>query len=235
LEVLRPASLADAASLVRQRPDALPVAGGTIVVPLLNKGRITPPALIDLRRLEELRGWSDDGATVRLGAALTYSELVTPPLARRCPALAQAAAEVGSLQIRNRGTLGGCLGSGGGDVVAALLVERAEAELAGGRRAPLEQLLRERPRELIAAVHVRPIDRERFTKVGRRNAVSPTVVSAAFAVDEAELRGAATGPGIEPVLVAGAADFVADALAARASTSYARAVLRVLTARALTS
>jgi CO/xanthine dehydrogenase FAD-binding subunit len=235
MEVLRPASLADAAALVRERSDALPVAGGTVVAALLNKGRIAPAALIDLSRLEDLRGWSDDGESIRLGAALTYADLGSPSLARRCPALALAAAAVGSVQIRNRGTLGGCLGAGGGDAVAALLVERAEVELPFERRVPLEQVLRERPQELVVALHVRPVERERFTKLGRRNAFSPTLLSAAFAVEGAEVRAAATGPGVEPTLVSGGADTIADELAACASTAYARHALHVLTARALAS
>jgi CO/xanthine dehydrogenase FAD-binding subunit len=235
LEVLRPASLADAASLVRDRPDALPVAGGTIVAVLLNKRRIKPSALIDLGRLEELRGWSDDGERVRIGAGLTYSELLALPLTRRRSALVLAAAGVGSPQIRNRGTLGGCLGAGGGDPVPALLVERAEVELTGGRRTPLGDLLRERPRELIVAVHVRPVERESFAKIGHRNAFSPTLISAAFSVEDGEARAAATGTGIETRLVAEPADSLPEALAACATTPYARHVLRVLAERALES
>jgi len=235
MEVLRPASLADAAALVRERDDALPVAGGTVVAPLLNKGRIAPGALIDLGGLEELRGWSDDGDSIRLGAALTYADLGNASLARRCPALALAAAAVGSPQIRNRGTLGGCVGAGGGDAVPALLVERAEVEFSFEWRVPLEEVLRERPQELVVALHVRPVERESFTKLGRRNAFSPTLLSAAFAVDGAEVRAAAAGPGIESTLITGDPDEISNQLSACASTPYARHALRVLTARALAS
>jgi CO/xanthine dehydrogenase FAD-binding subunit len=96
-------------------------------------------------------------------------------------------------------------------------------------------VLRVRPQELVVALHVRPVERETFTKLGRRNAFSPTLLSAAFAVDGAEVRAAATGPGVEATLVSGAADEVPDDLAACASTAYARHALRVLTARALAS
>jgi CO/xanthine dehydrogenase FAD-binding subunit len=229
MEVLRPGSLDEAVSLRRQRPDAVPIAGGTVVTALLNRGRLAPPALLDLSAIAELHGWSDDGDSVRLGAALTYAELLESVLAQRCPALAQAAAAVGSPQIRNRGTLGGCLGSGGGDVIPALLVERAEVELADGARVPLEAFL-EDDADLVVAVHVRPVARESFTKVGRRHAFSPTLVSAAFGVDGSEVRAAATGPGVETRLVADVAGLVECG-----RDAYSRHVLGVLARRALES
>jgi CO/xanthine dehydrogenase FAD-binding subunit len=229
MEVLRPDSLDEAVSLRRRRPDAVPIAGGTVVTVLLNRGRLSPPALLDLGSIEELRGWSDDGDSVRLGAALTYAELLEPTLARRCPALAQAAAVVGSPQIRNRGTLGGCLGSGGGDVIPALLVERAEVEVAGGARVPLEVFLRDGS-DLVVAVHVHPVERESFTKVGRRNAFSPTLVSAAFAVDGSDVRAAATGRAVQTRLVADRAGLVDCG-----RDAYSRHVLGVLARRALES
>jgi CO/xanthine dehydrogenase FAD-binding subunit len=228
VELLRPGSLDEALALRRRHPDAVVVAGGTIVAALLNRGRLAPPALLDLSRLDELRGWSDgrDGS-LRLGAALTYAQVLASDVARRCPALAQAAAVVGSPQIRNRGTLGGAIGSGGGDIVPALLVERADVELADGARVPLGEFLAGE-RDLVAAVHVRPVSRERFTKIGRRNAFSPTLVSAAFAFDDGEVRAAATGDDVETRLVTGE-------LAECGRTPYARHVLGVLARRAAAS
>ena len=68
---------------------------------------------------------------MRLGAALTYAEAMGAPLARLLPALAEASRTVGSPQIRNRGTIGGNLGtaSPAGDALPPLLVEGAEVEL----------------------------------------------------------------------------------------------------------
>ena len=100
----------------------------------LNFGHSRPPALVNLAELEELRGWSQDG---------THPARRRPHVrggddraARRIlPALAEASRTVGSPQIRNRGTIGGNLGtaSPAGDALPPLLVEGAEAELASVR------------------------------------------------------------------------------------------------------
>ena len=81
---------------------------------------------------------------MRLGAGLTYTELMEEPLASLLPALVEASRTVGSPQIRNRGTLGGNLGtaSPAGDSLPPLLVEEAEVELRPtGRRVPVREFL----------------------------------------------------------------------------------------------
>src|SRR6188472_1125606 len=104
----------------------------------LNFDRARPPALLNLNEVTELRGWSRENGTLRLGAGLTYAEAMRPPLAELLPALAEASRTVGGPQIRNRGTVGGNLGtaSPAGDALPPLLVEDAEVELASvhGRR-----------------------------------------------------------------------------------------------------
>ena len=108
----------------------------------LNAERERPGALIDLGRVEELRGWRYEGDELVLGAALTYTEATAGEVASALPALAAASRTVGSPQIRNRGTIGGNLGtaSPAGDSLPPLLIEDARVELAstrGGRRLPL--------------------------------------------------------------------------------------------------
>ena len=97
----------------------------------LNFDRSRPAALINLNEVAELRGWSHENGTLRLGAGLTYAEAMAEPLAEPLPALAEASRTVGSPQIRNRGTIGGNLGtaSPAGDALPPLLVERAESSL----------------------------------------------------------------------------------------------------------
>ena len=101
----------------------------------LNFDRARPESLLNLNEVAELRGWSRENGTLRLGAGLTYAEAMSGALAEALPALAEASRTVGSPQIRNRGTIGGNLGtaSPAGDALPPLLVERARVELASAR------------------------------------------------------------------------------------------------------
>jgi CO/xanthine dehydrogenase FAD-binding subunit len=132
VEVLTPGSLAEALRL-RAETAARPIQGGTDVMVELNFDRARPAALLTLNEVAELRGWARDDGAVRLGAGLTYTEAMQGELAELFPALAEASRTVGSPQIRNRGTIGGNLGtsSPAGDALPPLLVDGAEVELAG--------------------------------------------------------------------------------------------------------
>src|SRR5512132_2056219 len=110
----------------------------------LNFDRARPPALLNLNEVAELRGWSRENGTLRLGSGLTYTEAME--LREPLQALAEASRTVGGPQIRNRGTIGGNLGtsSPAGDALPPLLVYDAEVELAstrGERSVPLPALL----------------------------------------------------------------------------------------------
>jgi CO/xanthine dehydrogenase FAD-binding subunit len=258
MEVLTPRSLEEALALKAEHPQALPIQGGTDVLVELNFDRIRPDALLNLNEVEELRGWSRENGTVRLGAGLTYTEAMTSPLAEELPALAEASRTVGSPQIRNRGTIGGNLGtaSPAGDAVPPLLVEGAEVELAsvgGTRRLPLGEFVTGVKRnaladgELIVAVLVRPSGaRQTFMKIGPRNAMVIAVCSLALAADRerGELRAAFGSASPVPRLVTAPLEHTesfADAVAAatspiddvRGTAAYRRHALRVLTRRAL--
>src|SRR5437870_1040241 len=167
VDVLAPRSLDEALQLKAARPGALPIQGGTDVMVELNFDRRRPEALLNLNEVGELGGWSRDNGSVRLGAGLTYAEAMQRPLADLLPALAEASRTVGSPQIRNRGTIGGNLGtaSPAGDALPPLVIELAEVEVAsvrGRRRIPLSDFLVGPKRnalakdELIVAVHVAP-------------------------------------------------------------------------------
>src|SRR5438132_907061 len=135
MEVLSPRSLDEALRLKAEHTDSVPIQGGTDVMVDLNFDRSRPEVLLNLNEVAELRGWSREDGTLRLGAALTYTEAMQPELAERVPALAEASRTVGSPQIRNRGTIGGNLGtsSPAGDALPPLLVEGAEVEVASLR------------------------------------------------------------------------------------------------------
>lgn len=105
----RPDSLAAALDLLAELgPDALPVAGGTDLVPNMKHGLFAPDHLVSLTGIGELKGVRDEGDTVRVGAGETLAALAAHPVVRqRVPALAEAAGHVAAPQLRNRATLGG--------------------------------------------------------------------------------------------------------------------------------
>ncbi len=121
MEFLQPGSLDEALAAKAAAPEAVPIAGGTDVMVELNFARRRPQVLLDLTRVPELRGWSVRDGKLRVGAGVTYADLTgervrgngaaEDMLGRRLPGLAMAARTVGSPQIRNRGTIGGNLGS----------------------------------------------------------------------------------------------------------------------------
>jgi CO/xanthine dehydrogenase FAD-binding subunit len=181
-----------------------------------------------------------------------------PSLAKAAGSLAEASRTVGGPQIRNRGTIGGNLGtsSPAGDALPPLLVHGAELELAstrGSRTVPLVEFLvgpkrnTLEPDELIVAVRV-PAGgpRQTFMKVGPRNAMVIAVVSLALVVDEerGEVRAAFGSAGPVPGLVTAPLDdrdgFPEQVAAAaspiddvRGTAVYRRHALRILTTRAL--
>src|SRR6266699_4142275 len=87
VDVLTPRSLEQALRLKAERPDAVPIQGGTDVMVELNFDRARPAALLNLNEVAELRGWSRQNGTVRLGAGLTYTEAMS--LAEPLRALAE--------------------------------------------------------------------------------------------------------------------------------------------------
>jgi CO/xanthine dehydrogenase FAD-binding subunit len=255
VEVLTPGALEEALRLKAERPDALPIQGGTDVMVALNFDRSRPQSVLNLNEVPELRGWSRDNGAVRLGAALTYTEAMTGELAELLPALAEAARTVGSPQIRNRGTIGGNLGtaSPAGDALPPLAIEDAAVECAslrGVRRVPLVDFVTGVKRnaladdELITGVWLTPSRvPQTFMKVGPRNAMVIAVVALAVSAGD-ELRASLGSASPRPVVVraprADAASFpelVAEAASpiddVRGTAAYRRHALRVLTRRAL--
>jgi CO/xanthine dehydrogenase FAD-binding subunit len=205
MDLVQPPTWAEALVARAERPDLLPIAGGTDVMVDINFGRSRPAGLLDLTRLDEIAAWSVDDGSVRIGAGVTYTQ-VQAELAGMVPGLAMASRTVGSPQIRNRGTVAGNLGSASpaGDALPPLLAVGATVEaesvrgsrmvgvadfFTGVKRNALE------PDELIRAVHV-PVTGgpQQFAKIGTRNAMVIAVASFALALDPA-VRRVGTGIG----------------------------------------
>jgi len=193
MDFWRPRTLPEALEMKRTRPDAVPVVGGTDLMVEINFGRRRPAVLLDLSRVDELREWSIDDRKVTVGSAVTYTRL-QERLAHVVPGLAMASRTVGSPQIRNRGTIGGNLGSASpaGDALPPLLASWASVRTAsaeGTRRIAIDDFFAGpkrntlRPDELIVSLEI-PIATgpQQFSKIGPRNAMVIAVASFALSL-----------------------------------------------------
>jgi CO/xanthine dehydrogenase FAD-binding subunit len=194
MEFLQPDTWSEALAMKAAHPDAMPIAGGTDVMVEINLDHHRPAAIMDLTRIRELGEWGTDDGWLRIGAGVTYARIIDE-LGDRLPGLAMASRTVGSPQIRNRGTVGGNLGtaSPAGDAHPPLLASDAQVELAstsGTRRVPAREFFRGPKRnaaqkdELIAAFLIEPAaGPQQFSKVGTRNAMVIAVCSFALALN----------------------------------------------------
>jgi carbon-monoxide dehydrogenase medium subunit len=105
-----PATIEDAVASLGRSPQAKVIAGGHSLIPLMKLGLAEPKQLVDLRRIRQLRDIkSEDGAIV-VGALATHRSIADhAAIGKTLTALAEAAAAVGDLQVRSRGTIGGSL------------------------------------------------------------------------------------------------------------------------------
>lgn len=194
-----PATVEAAVGHLADDPSATLLAGGTDLMVEVNEGHRRPEqTLVMVNRIAELSSWrhDPDTGTVRIGAAVTYRELMEGPLASMSPALAQASRTVGSPQIRNAGTLGGNLGtcSPAGDglpVLAALGATVETASAAGRRSMPVGEFMigvkrtALTPGEMIVSTTI-PVVRgfQGYAKVGVRNAMVIAVASTCVVLDQ---------------------------------------------------
>jgi aerobic carbon-monoxide dehydrogenase medium subunit len=104
----RPESLGEAIRLLAEDDGARALAGGQTLVNVMKARAGSPDALVDLSRLEELRGieLGRDG-TLEIGAMTTYTEIMESSEARARPILGEVCAQIADVQVRNRGTIGG--------------------------------------------------------------------------------------------------------------------------------
>lgn len=225
VDFFQPTSWADALAIKAEMPDAVPLSGGTDVMVELNFDARRPAALLDLTRIGELDSWEIADGRIRLGAGVSYTRIIAE-LGATLPGLAMAARTIGSPQIRNRGTVGGNLGTAWpGDCHPPLLAAGAVIETASVRGTRLigadefytgvKQNALE-PDELVAAARIPlPSGPEQFSKIGTRNAMVIAVAAFSLALHPKRQR---VGTGIgsaapTPRRALAAESFLAAALA----------------------
>ena len=130
----RPATVGEAVQLLQKNPDAKVLAGGHSLVPVMKMRLAAPAALVDIGRIAELKGISNGGGSLRIGATTTYYEIANSPAVKAAaPLLAEAAGQIGDRQVRYRGTIGGNLSHSdpASDLPAAVLALNATLHVAG--------------------------------------------------------------------------------------------------------
>jgi CO/xanthine dehydrogenase FAD-binding subunit len=195
VDVFLPRTLEEALDLKAGHPETLPIAGGTDVMVELNFDRHRPESILDVSRLPELQQWRREDGRMFLGAGVTYTRIMKE-LPEFTPWV-QASRTVGSPQIRNRGTVGGNLGtsSPAGDALPVLAAYDAEVVLikTGGqsRSVPWHEFMvgpknnTLQPDELILGTGWKVLRGPgSFSKIGTRNAMVISMAGLCLAVDE---------------------------------------------------
>jgi CO/xanthine dehydrogenase FAD-binding subunit len=225
VEFIQPLNLPEALEAKGAHPYAVPIRGGTDVMVELNFARSRPDAVLDLSRVRELEEWGAEDGLLRVGAGVSYTRIIEE-IGDRLPGLAMASRMVGSPQIRNRGTVGGNLGtaSPAGDALPPLYASEAEVEVVsteGRRRIPVadfisgpkENLLS--PNELISAFYTARADGpQQYSKIGTRNAMVIAVCAFGLALSPARRKvGTCIGSaGPTPIRAAEAERFIGGVL-----------------------
>jgi xanthine dehydrogenase small subunit len=190
-----PDTLAEAYEILAERAGTVKIiAGGTDLMVLMNAHLLDSAEFLDIWRLDELRGITDEGDSLRIGALATYTQLIKSQLIQNhAPALIAASRTIGAIQIQNRGTIGGNIvnASPAGDSLPVLAAYDAEVEIGsarGTRRVGFNEFYKGyrstvlAPDEMVVAVRIpklKEAERDFFWKVGTRRAqaISKTVLA----------------------------------------------------------
>ena len=192
-ELLRPPTLVGALEMMSTLDDAMPIAGGTDIVPAFRDLGPKPVHLIDLGLIEELNGIEEEDGKILIGPTTTHSQILASKLMEEAaPALHDAARWIGSVQIRNRGTIGGniCNASPAADSAPPLLVHGAEAHICSleeGHWIPLQELFKGpkmtvlEKNEILGGLRFHWVKGvgSSFQRIGRRKGFTLSVVNAA--------------------------------------------------------
>src|SRR6476659_4542543 len=134
-EYVRPSSISEAVSALGEAgEDGKVLAGGQSLIPVLRLRLAYPSTIVDVGRIDEMRGVRDDGDAIVIGAMTTHDTVLHDALVQQhAPIIAQATATVADPQVRHRGTFGGALAHAdpAGDIGAVALALGAQFEIAG--------------------------------------------------------------------------------------------------------
>jgi carbon-monoxide dehydrogenase medium subunit len=173
--------------------NSMPIAGGTDIIPTFRDLGSKPVHLIDLGLIEELNGIEEEDGKVLIGPTTTHAQiLASKVIEETAPALHDAARWIGSIQIRNRGTIGGnlCNASPAADSAPPLLVHGAEAHICSleeGHWIPLQEFFKGpkmtvlEKNEILGGLRFTPVkgSGSSFQRIGRRKGFTLSVVNAA--------------------------------------------------------
>jgi len=195
VDVFLPRTLEEALEVKARHLEALPIAGGTDVMVELNFDRDRPEAIVDISRIPELQQWRRENGAAFLGSGVTYTRIMRE-LNQFAPWV-QASRTIGSPQIRNRGTVGGNLGtsSPAGDALPVIAAYDAQVVLAkaGGvtRSVPWHEFVvgpkknTLQPDELILGTRWKAVRGPgSFSKIGTRNAMVISMAGLCLVLDE---------------------------------------------------
>jgi len=162
----RPKNLKNAVQLLRKHKDAAILAGGHSLLPAMKLRVSSPSALIDIGRIKGLSGIKTSGSSAQIGAMTTHATIAGSKALRKvCPVLADTAAQIGDLQVRNRGTIGGSLAHADPaadfpTVIVALGGKLVATGARGKRQIPAEKFFKDffttalKPAEVLTSVQV---------------------------------------------------------------------------------
>ena len=209
LEYTRASSIDEAIAAVAA--GATPLSGGQSLLPMMRLRLAAPGAIVDLGGIPELVGVCEDGDEIAVGGMTTHRAVSLDPMIRQYAGLvSDAAAGIGSPQVRNRGTIGGSLGHADphSDMPATLIAAGASviAKGPGGeRRILVEDLIQTylttslEPGEIITQVRIPKSDHNSAYAKFHRRAIDWTIVGVAVCLDPAGVRAAGTGVADKPV------------------------------------
>jgi aerobic carbon-monoxide dehydrogenase medium subunit len=200
---LRAASLAEAVGWLREHEEARPLTGGMTLIPTLKQRLAAPSHLIDLTRIDALRGIEVRGDALRIGALTKHAEVAASSVVRDAiPALAHLASLIADPQVRNRGTMGGSVANNdpAADYPAAVLGLNAHVVTSSQRRIPADDFFIDTfetaldADELVIAIEFAVPRRAAYAKY-RHPASGYAVTGVLIAQYEDAIRVAVTGAG----------------------------------------